>query len=713
MAFSQDFAPWRSDRDQIIAGANEVVLPGTVGSLCVFGPKAFPLITAVHSDGQRLPILAAAEAGKGRVVACAHGGYVESDQGSNDTAKLMTRLARWSTRKPTEPIRFGFLRQRGIAKTLERGGHQGTTLNRRNWHAKLNTIDLLVLAGGDFSVADVQPLQAFLAGGGGLIIADAAWVWDGYRKKPGEILSRDHAPSRLLAPVGIVWTRGITERDSAGGVKVQPHLQPETHALGAIAMLERDELKTEQQRNQARVVIEQGFEAIPVDDKLFFPRIDKLSAQLGAASLKAGLSQRRGLSDLKKRIAVGRETVFALRAPVEQTKASSLADQFPARVDPAAARVSSTQTIDTSTPRWRSLGLYAAPGEAITVQVDPSVAGKGLVARIGAHKDRLWHKSRWQRAPEITRTFPVDSAQTTIANAFGGLIYIEVPKDCDLGEIEIRVDGGIESPRYIHGETSLAQWRSLRKLPGPWAEIGSDKIIFTVPSSKVRELDHPDEVMTYWNEVMDTCADLAMISHQRASPERFVIDVQISAGYMHAGYPIMAPRNLADEVLDVETVRKKGNWGVFHEIGHNHQEPEWTYSGMGEVTVNLFSMYVYETLHPGAKQHVQVEKESIEKKIADFEQTGKRVGPWPNLIPYIQLRREFGWDSYRQVFKEYRELSKAERPKSDLEKRSQWMVRFSKQVGRDLSPFFDYWKIETSEEAKQMIADLPDWSPKG
>jgi hypothetical protein len=35
----------------------------------------------------------------------------------------------------------------------------------------------------------------------------------------------------------------------------------------------------------------------------------------------------------------------------------------------------------------------------------------------------------------------------------------------------------------------------------------------------------------------------------------------------------------------------KQDLGFYHELGHNHQRPEWTWSGLGEVTNNLFSLY--------------------------------------------------------------------------------------------------------------------------
>ena len=52
-------------------------------------------------------------------------------------------------------------------------------------------------------------------------------------------------------------------------------------------------------------------------------------------------------------------------------------------------------------------------------------------------------------------------------------------------------------------------------------------------------------------------------------------------------------------------------------------------------------------------------------------------------------------------------LERVER--SEEQKHDQWMVRFSKAVGKNLGPFFTAWGIPTSEAARESIKDLPVW----
>ena len=94
---------------------------------------------------------------------------------------------------------------------------------------------------------------------------------------------------------------------------------------------------------------------------------------------------------------------------------------------------------------------------------------------------------------------------------------------------------------------------------------------------------------------------------------------------------------------------------------------------------------------------------------ADFD--GWKRDPFLALQMYMQLQEAFGWEAYRKVFAEYRELSREERPRSDDAKRDQWLVRFSRAVGKNLGPFFEAWGVPTSKEARGSVADLPTWMP--
>jgi hypothetical protein len=193
--------------------------------------------------------------------------------------------------------------------------------------------------------------------------------------------------------------------------------------------------------------------------------------------------------------------------------------------------------------------------------------------------------------------------------------------------------------------------------------------------------------------------------------------MQISAGYMHAGYPIMTHLDAAPRFVELATLQRDGDWGMFHELGHNHQNPDWTFDGTGEVTVNLFTMYVLDTVCTNhGKMHKAMSDDSRAKMEAKYRANGAKFKDWRRdpflaLIMYKQLQEAFGWEAYKKVFAEYRAIKPGDRPKTDDEKRDQWLVRMSRTVSKNLGPFFESWGIPTSDAARKSIEDLPVWMP--
>jgi hypothetical protein len=241
------------------------------------------------------------------------------------------------------------------------------------------------------------------------------------------------------------------------------------------------------------------------------------------------------------------------------------------------------------------------------------------------------------------------------------------------------------------------------------------RVILSVPSDSIRALDDPGALLEFWDRILDAQADLAGIPRERRSPERYVPDVQISAGYMHSGYPIMTHLDAVKDMTTLDEL-KQGPWGLLHEMGHNHQQGDWTFEGTGEVTCNVFAMYCIERVcglpwkdgHEGLKDR--------DRKVGAYRAGGAEFEAWKKdpflaLAMYAQLVEGFGWETFKRVFAEYRGLPAAERPKTEEDKRDQWMVRFSRACGKNLGPFFDSWGVPVSEGAKGRIADLPAWMP--
>lgn len=70
----------------------------------------------------------------------------------------------------------------------------------------------------------------------------------------------------------------------------------------------------------------------------------------------------------------------------------------------------------------------------------------------------------------------------------------------------------------------------IRQRPAPWAELEFENLVMTLPSDFIRNLERPDEVAELWDAIMRSVSDLAATPAKFPRKERFVGDVQISAG---------------------------------------------------------------------------------------------------------------------------------------------------------------------------------------
>ena len=425
--------------------------------------------------------------------------------------------------------------------------------------------------------------------------------------------------------------------------------------------------------------------------------------------------------DVAARIGVIIEDAELLRLPPEKTQAHPAAVGFPFAVPTEAKPLTAERSIDTKVPAWHSLGLYAAPGALIKINTPPRATNSKLVVQVGCHTDVLWHLQTWERWPNLCRRVEITQPVTHIASPFGGLVYIDVPDGCAPEIISLTIAGAVEAPLYVLGKTSLAEWKNhIRNLPGPWAELACAGVIVTVPSQAIRNLDDPQPLMEFWNEAVALEDALAMNRPgDRLRPERFVADQQISAGYMHSGYPIMCGNDMyaynVDKAKLLGTALEPGGWGQWHELGHNHQSDDWTPNDTTEVTVNLFTMYVINQLYgvplEGTRPDVlpRVHRlKAIRKYLASNRDT-THWGAFEGFLMYFQLIDAFGWEPLKQVFGEYRRLGPKQHPRTDVEKWDQWMIRYSRAVNKDLGPFFAKWKVPVTTKARASLEALPPW----
>lgn len=685
--------------------SGDVPVFGTPGVLAVWGPDASVVITAAGERGAAVPLAVRGMMGKGRVVCFSHTGYVGATPPGPAT-ELLAKSVRWAA-KVDGPLRVGVIGSDGrdtLAAALGPGAVVASLSTE--WHDSLGGLSCLVVSGWRLNDRDLASLRAFVEEGGGIVAAQTAWAWT---VPPGKSLL-DNPLNRLMAPAGIAWTGGTSGKSSDKGLSLDAG-PAELNASKALDFLLGDP-KDAKRRDAASHALTAAARLLPPGDTLLRPRLATLLAERREGVTPGEKSPIR-VRDAAARALLAFEIADLASQP--SPKAHRAASSFPGSVPADAPAVTVTRTIDTGVQGWHSTGAYAPPGSPITVRLGPGVNPGGMRVRIGCHEDAIWHLPEWKRVPEITMEVDLRLGPTTVTSPFGGLVYISVAKDAKPRKVDVTVEGGCEAPFFELGVTTPEAWMKRRNAPAPWAELATSKVILSVPSEHVRTLEDPAALMAFWDRIMDAMADLAGLDHARPRPERYVADMQISAGYMHAGYPIMTHLDAAADMTTLERLRK-GPWGLLHEMGHNHQSGLWTFEGTGEVTCNVFAMYVIETVceRPWIEGHEGLKDRG--RQIAAHVAKGRSFERWKSdpflaLQMYAQLVEGFGWQPFKDVFADYRSIPPEKQPRTEQSKRDEWMLRMSNRLNRDLGPFFEAWGVPVSDKVRLQTRTWPGWMP--
>ncbi len=708
---------------------------GAPGPIATLGEGAFPVLFGQVDDGSFAPVVSAAWVKQGRVLAFGHTDYCRaaSIQKTPSSTAFFKNAIFWASGKENvdaSSIRIAIWRDADAAQCLKSLGFDARSVGFFE-----SGFDVYV--GGSWIIDDANYARLFEAvrAGSGFITSGLGWGWS--QLNPSKSLVVDHPGNKNFAKYGVplAWTDGISDPTDRCGYDCKLATNVPSQYVDGVAVLNllkqgKEAIKqTLQSSNpselkQISTTANLIYRFLSEENKSVFDNFADSNREI----VPTPKNPVRAV-DLFDRLTILIQTERYLRSQedgeVANIPALPAADDFPGAAPKDAPRLNDVVVrVKTATPNWNSTGLYAAPGETITVRVKPEIFAKfprPFAVRIGAHSDRLWNRDKWTRYPEITLEKKLSAPETQIANPFGGAIYIVVPNgiaSAGLGVVDFEISGGIAAPYFVKDETSLEDWKTTRQAPAPWAELQGRNVVLSVPSEVVRNLDDPQALMETWDEILDLEAEFAAGPYVRVRPERICCDREISAGYMHSGYPVMTHMDVQNVLVDNQRLLTKGDWGFFHEFGHNHQSPYWTFEGSTEVTVNYFSLYVMEKLCglTPDKTRGELTKESRLKALKKYLDGGAKFEQWKNdpflaLNMTVQLRDEFGWEPFLRAVSEYKKAPRETLPRNDQEKRDQWLVRLSRNCNKNLGPFFEKWGVPTSQEARDSVKNLPVWLP--
>lgn len=394
----------------------------------------------------------------------------------------------------------------------------------------------------------------------------------------------------------------------------------------------------------------------------------------------------------------------------------------------------------------RPTGYYAPPGELVTVTIPESLTDAGLKVMVGAHDSDFSGLESVNRFVRITKQIPLDSTTTTVANPFGGAIYIRVPEGKKLGFIEIGLSGVVKSP-YFSTQTGLktdltAFQTDFENAHVLWVDLESDKNVMTLPLPHMAETGHsdPTNLLNTWDTIMDGYRFVGGRPPERGTGEYFLIDSRLPDDAFGTGYPQVIGEGSAPfgpfesaEYYPTQVFKPDFHISEFnttlHEWGHAmfHPTPE----GEVESIIHVPTSYIYDQqfglgLDDGFK-YSSHEFLSMDDTVMDWMLTHNfrnnlDMGCDPTVeefhcnqiayqhrghAKYIEIARLFEWQAVYNMNKVFYDEWRANPELTGQFERDDMIRNGSQANNVNMAPLFHFWGHIPSAELNEELASLP------
>ncbi len=383
-------------------------------------------------------------------------------------------------------------------------------------------------------------------------------------------------------------------------------------------------------------------------------------------------------------------------------------------------------------------GLYVKKGERVTLEVSNLNPAYDLSSMIG-------FKPMWGERNKTQEDKLKNGVNRITATQDGILSFIFVKRagyDTNPSLVEVSVKGGKAFPLYQLNVTSAADWQDDLKTmtDARFVQLISDKALITIPYKDYLKFplkNIPGSFKTIHNVVAlgDELAGFDNSSPENARTRNrlhYLVDLYSTPQeqeeyYMYASDYMIGMKK--DNFTDL-TEKLSTEWGIWHETGHTHQQKSWTFDALGEVSVNIFSLYVQEkfglpsrlsTMEDGetqttfakAKKYIsQPNKNYLEENEDDYSQF------FTKLVMFHQLKAVYGWDAIKKLHQYFRKKPYvADDTETDEEKANKFVYAMCLVTKNNLVPFFKKWGITidtvTTRKINSLNLPLPSVDPSG
>lgn len=365
-------------------------------------------------------------------------------------------------------------------------------------------------------------------------------------------------------------------------------------------------------------------------------------------------------------------------------------------------------------------GRWVRAGDVLTVQVDGAPSW-WLEVAIGCRGPMAAFSS--DGSAELVRTVLAGGRNSVVADRDGLVFLIN---HSDWSAVVVTIAGGRAQPVWVEGVSTRTDFsRQLDDYAdAPVVTHVSDRVFADVQrrvleAPDVASVYNPHELATRLDLIRDLTDGVYGLSYDAVGVARkYSGRIYIAGPDSGGAYAFATAQWLSLHVssgASAAMVKNTDLWVLWHEMGHTYQTPDYTWTGLGEVTVNISSLALQKQMtgqnmldqSPGLQDRVQRYLAQAQED-RDFAALTAE-SPFYPLFLFDQLRRSFG-ESFYPALSQYYRVRRARgafRPQTDQQKIDLFVRATSTVADRDLGPFFRAWGVPVTDEVLVEVGSLP------
>jgi len=278
--------------------------------------------------------------------------------------------------------------------------------------------------------------------------------------------------------------------------------------------------------------------------------------------------------------------------------------------------------------------------------------------------------------------------------------------------------GFVRAPNYVLGQTTKANWKkqlsTYTSAPDVVMQSKRSFMVFSRENALLWQDNDQDLVLNTADQILDAESAISGLDNSsethRRNTNQFLL-TQAEDGWMYAtnfrtAYSAGAAKYAFTPLITGRLPNSGDAWGIWHELGHLHQQP-WTWSGLGEVTVNIYSLAAERSL--GVSPGRLVSDQVWPRITSHFASTqanknfnADSVDVFVRLGMFQQLWLAYGDNFFQQLHRKTRE----EKPTldTDAKKMRYFMLKACEVSGNDLTGFFKKWGLQVDTVYAEIAA---------